>query len=171
MTKSYYLLPDDENYVSKAELKKEVKELQAFAEQLVNLGKSQKKRLSASDELQAAFILADKISNKPDALRRHMQFITKQLKDEDLDKLRAEYERIMSPNIVTDKIMRKLEKVRDNLLNNGDEAINQLIELHPTIERQKLRQLVRQAKKEVEKEKPGKNYKELFQYIKTEVNP
>jgi ribosome-associated protein len=169
MTKSYYLLPDDENYVSKAELKKEVKELQAFAEQLVNLGKSQKKRLSASDELQAAFILADKISNKPDALRRHMQFITKQLKDEDLDKLRAEYERIMSPNIVTDKIMRKLEKVRDNLLNNGDEAINQLIELHPTIERQKLRQLVRQAKKELEKEKPAKNYKELFQYIKTEI--
>lgn len=171
MTKSYYLLPDDENYVSKAELKKEVKELQAFAEQLVNLGKSQKKQLSASDELQAAFILADKISNKPDALRRHMQFITKQLKDEDLDKLRAEYERIMSPNIVTDKIMRKLEKVRNNLLDNGDEAINQLIELHPTIERQKLRQLVRQAKKEVEKEKPGKNYKELFQYIKAEITP
>ncbi|MFT6528504.1 MAG: ribosome-associated protein [Psychrosphaera sp.] len=169
MTKSYYLLPDDENYVSKAELKKEVKELQAFAEQLVNLGKSQKKRLSASDELQAAFILADKISNKPDALRRHMQFITKQLKDEDLDKLRAEYERIMSPNLASDKVMKKLEKTREKLLKNGDSAINELIDLHPSLERQKLRQLVRQAKKEVEKEQPGKNYKELFQYIKTET--
>jgi ribosome-associated protein len=169
MTKSYYLLPDDENYVSKAELKKEVKELQAFAEQLVNLGKSQKKRSSASDELQAAFILADKISNKPDALRRHMQFITKQLKDEDLDKLRAEYERIMSPNLASDKVMKKLEKTREKLLKNGDSAINELIDLHPSLERQKLRQLVRQAKKEVEKEQPGKNYKELFQYIKTET--
>jgi len=170
MTKSYYLLPDDENYVSKAELKKEVKELQAFAEQLVNLGKSQKKQLSASDELQAAFLLADKISNKPDALRRHMQFITKQLKDEDLDKLRAEYERIMSPNIASDKVMRKLEKLREKLLKNGDDAINELIEQHPSFERQRLRQLVRQAKKEVEKEQAGKNYKELFQYIKTEIN-
>jgi len=169
MTKSYYLLPDDENYVSKAELKKEVKELQAFAEQLVNLGKSQKKQLSASDELRAAFVLADKISNKPDALRRHMQFITKQLKDEDLDKLRAEYDRIMSPNLVSDKAMKKLEKLREKLLKNGDEAINEIVELYPTIERQKMRQLVRQAKKEVEKEQPGKNYKELFQYLKTET--
>ena len=85
------------------------------------------------------------------------------------NKLRAEYDRIMSPNLVSDKAMKKLEKLREKLLKNGDEAINEIVALHPTIERQKMRQLVRQAKKEVEKEQPGKNYKELFQYLKTET--
>ena len=167
MTKPYYLMPDDENYISKTDLKKEVKELQEFARQLVALGKSQRAKLTASDELKDAFRLADKICNKPDALRRHFQFMAKLLKDEQLDTLRAEYQSIKSPVQKSDKFIKKVEDLRDNLIQEGDSAINNLIETHPNAERQKLRQLVRQAKKELDKEKPGKSFKELFQYIKT----
>lgn len=166
MTKRYYLMPDDENYISKSELKKEQRELQEFATQLCKLSKSQRLKLTASEELQDAFRLADKISNKPDALRRHLQFMAKVLKDEELDTLRLEYQRITSPNLENDAVMRKIEATRTSLIENGDDEINALIELAPTLDRQKLRQLVRQAKKEVASEKPGKNYKELFQYIK-----
>lgn len=170
MTKPYYLMPDDENYISKSDIKKEVKELQLFASQLTKLGKSQRKELSASEELQAAFKLADKISTKPDALRRHMQYMTKLLKDEDLDALKADYLRMTNPNKGNDKAMKKLETLRDKLIEQGDSAINALMEQHPNLERQKLRQLVRLAKKEVEKENPAKNFKELFQYLKNEAN-
>lgn len=166
MTKPYYLMPDDENYISKTDLKKEAKELQEFATKLVKLGKKQRKELTASDELQDAFLLADKIASKPDALRRHMQYMAKVLKDEDLDALRLEHEQFTSPAKSNDKEAKRLEQLRDKLLEQGDSAINELIELHPHLERQKLRQLVRQAKKELSQEKPGKSYKELFQYIK-----
>ena len=169
MTKPYYLMPDDENYISKTDLKKEAKELQEFSRQLIKLGKKQRKELTASEELQAAFVLSDKIASKPDALRRHIQYMAKVLKDEDLDTLRQEHEQFTSPAKANDKQSKQLEQLRTKLLEQGDAAINQLIELHPNIERQKLRQLVRQAKKEVSQEKPGKNYKELFQYLKNEA--
>jgi len=166
MTKSYYLMPDDENYISKSDIKKEAKELQEFAKKLVALSKSQRAQLTASDELQEAFKLADKISNKPDALRRHMQFMAKVLRDEDLDALRKEHANFLSPHNQSEKFVKQVETWRTNLIEKGDKAINQFIDKCPGVERQKMRQLVRQAKKELEKEKPGKSYKELFQYIK-----
>jgi len=167
MTKPYYLMPDDENYISKSDLKKEAKELQAFATELCKLSKNQRAELTASDELQEAFLLADKISNKPDALRRHFQYMAKVLRDEDLDALRAEHERFVNPNAGPDKRTQELEVWRDKLIKHGDSAINELLSENPALDRQKLRQLVRQAKKELEKEKPAKNFKELFQYIKS----
>lgn len=169
MTKPYYLMPDDENYISKTDLKKEAKELQEFAKKLIKLGKKQRKELTASDELQEAFLLADKIASKPDALRRHTQYMAKVLKDENLEALRSEHEQFTSPAKANDKQSKQLEQLREQLLEQGDSAINQLIELYPSLERQKLRQLVRQAKKELSQEKPGKSYKELFQYLKNEA--
>lgn len=169
MTKPYYLMPDDENYISKTDLKKDAKELQDFSRQLLKLGKKQRKELTASDELLAAFLLADKIASKPDALRRHIQYMAKVLKDENLDALRREYEQFTSPAKANDKQSKQLERLRSKLLEQGDAAINQLIEQYPNIERQKLRQLIRQANKELSQEKPGKSYKELFQYLKNEA--
>ncbi|MUH72631.1 ribosome biogenesis factor YjgA [Psychrosphaera haliotis] len=166
MTKPYYLMPDDENYISKSEIKQEAKDLRIFAEKLVKLSKSQRQKITASDELLDAFKLADKIATKPDALRRHMQFMAKLLRDEALDTLKLEYQRLTTPGQANDAQMQKIERLRDALLKSGDEAINDLLEQAPTLERQRVRQLTRQAKKEVEKEKPGKSYKELFQYIK-----
>jgi len=60
----------------------------------------------------------------------------------------------------------KLEKVRDELIELGDPKINELLEAFPALERQKIRQLVRQANKEKKLEKPAKAAKELFAYLK-----
>lgn len=167
MTKPYYLMPDDENYISKTEIKKEVKELQALATQLTKLSKSQRLKLPASDELREAFRLADKISNKPDALRRHFQFMTKLLRDEDIDGLKRELHKFIAPKNAPDKFSLEVEDIRQKLMDKGDPEIEILIERCPSLDRQRLRQLTRQAAKEVAKEKPGKSFKELFQYIKT----
>ena len=61
----------------------------------------------------------------------------------------------------------KLEVLRDGMLKKGDEAINAFIEQHPSADRQRLRQLIRQANKEIKAEKPLKTSKELYQYIKS----
>lgn len=170
MTKPYYLDPEDENYISKTDLKKEAKEFQDFAIKLTKLSKSQRQALPVSDEMQAAFALADKIAKKPDALRRHIQYMAKLLRDEDIETLQAKYELAASPAKANEVIAKKIEMQREVLLKGGDEAINELLEQHAHLDRQKLRQLVRQANKELQKEKPGKSYKELFQYLKTETS-
>ncbi|MBT3933777.1 MAG: DUF615 domain-containing protein, partial [Bacteroidetes bacterium] len=46
----------------------------------------------------------------------------------------------------------------------GDPKINALLAEYPQLERQKLRQLIRQANKEKKQEKPAKAAKELLAY-------
>lgn len=63
-----------------------------------------------------------------------------------------------------------LEQLRDKLLGGGDEVIQSTIEEHPLLERQKLRQFLRQAKKEQDLDKPPVAARELFQYLKSELD-
>jgi ribosome-associated protein len=52
------------------------------------------------------------------------------------------------------------------LLDGDDEAINQAVSRFPAADRQHLRQLVRNAHKELQQEKPPKSARLLFQYLK-----
>lgn len=61
----------------------------------------------------------------------------------------------------------KLEKLRDEIIANGDSAIQQLIDEHPQANRQQLRQWVRQAQKQQAENKPPKAAREIFQYLKS----
>lgn len=64
-------------------------------------------------------------------------------------------------------ILHKLEALRNQLLENGDNAIEDVIRLFPLADRQQLRALIRNFKKEREANKPAKGYCQLFQYLKT----
>lgn len=63
-------------------------------------------------------------------------------------------------------IFHKLEDLRIRLLENGDEVIEEVVELFPMTDRQQLRALVRNAKKEKAAAKPPKSFRQLFQYLK-----
>ena len=62
--------------------------------------------------------------------------------------------------------MHRLEATRDRLLADTDVAMGELIEQFPTIDRQHLRSLVRQANAEKESNKPPRAYREIFQLLK-----
>lgn len=66
-------------------------------------------------------------------------------------------------------LLHKLELVRDQLVNMGDASLNNLLEEYPNLDRQHLRNLIRGAIKEREANKPAKNYREIYQYLKTEI--
>ena len=55
------------------------------------------------------------------------------------------------------------------MLEQGDGAINELLGQYRDLDRQKLRQLVRQAQKERQEEKPPVAFRELFQYLRNEL--
>jgi ribosome-associated protein len=62
--------------------------------------------------------------------------------------------------------MHRLEATRERLLADTDAAMSELIEQFPSIDRQHLRSLVRQAKTEKESNKPPRAYREIFQLLK-----
>lgn len=159
----------DEELKSKTQLKKEAHDLLALGLKLANLSKHQQAKIPMTDDLRDALALAGRIKGKHEAFRRHGQYMGKLLREEDVDAIYQALDLLSNKHQQLDKKYQQYETLRDNLLSNGDDEIQSLIEQHSRLERQKLRQLVRQAKKEVEQEKPAKSFAALFDYLREHV--
>lgn len=157
-------------YVSKSELKREAQEFHQLGSEIANMGKKQRERLPLNDDLKEAMVVADKISNKSDAYRRHLNYIAKTLRTvENIEEIKAIIDVMLNKNNQAEVMIKKIEQLRSDLIEQGDDLINETIEQYPALERQKMRQMVRNAAKEVKAEKPAKSYKELFQYLKDAI--
>ena len=156
----------DEELKSKSELKREMHRLQDFAMKLVKLSKHQRSKLPLTEEIKENLALADKILNKHDALNRHVRFLAKVLLETDLEPIKNALEVMANKHQQETAKFHLLEQLRDDLIEQGNERIESLLVKHGNMERQKLRQLVRQATKEKAADKPGKYYRELFAYLK-----
>lgn len=156
----------DEDYKSKTDIKREMHELQDLALKIIRLSKSQRSKLPLNEELRDAMVLADKITNKPDALRRHCRFVAKLLLETDVDAIRKEMDALANKHQQQTKQQEKFEVIRDTLMSGSNDEVEAVLAESPGMERQKLRQLIRQASKEKKAEKLGKNYRDLLAYVK-----
>lgn len=156
----------DEDLKSKSEIKREMHKLQDFAQKIVDMSKHQRSKLPLTDELKDAMILADKIHNKHEALRRHIRHIAKILVETDLEPIHQAMDVMANKHQQESVKHTRLETLRETLIDDGSKAIEELLAENENLDRQKLRQLVRQAAKEKKSEKLGKYYKELFSYLK-----
>ncbi|GHE93210.1 ribosome biogenesis factor YjgA [Thalassotalea profundi] len=159
----------DEELKSKSEIKREMHQLQDFAERLVKLSKHQRSKIPFTEEIKADLILADKINNKHEALRRHIRHMAKVLSETDLEPIHQALDVMANKHQQESVKHTKLETLRNELIDLGSEKIEATLNEHQTLERQKLRQLVRMATKEKNNEKLGKHYRDLFSYLKENI--
>ena len=111
-------------------------------------------------------IVADKIANKHEALHRHIRHVAKILLETDLEPINHAIDVMANKHQQETAKFVYLEKLRDDLIEKGNEAVETTLSEFKSMERQKLRQLVRHATKEKKAEKIGKHYKNLFAYLK-----
>ncbi|TYK67162.1 ribosome biogenesis factor YjgA [Colwellia echini] len=156
----------EEELKSKTEIKREMHQLQDFAQSIIEMSKHQRSRLPLSDDLKDAMVVADKIRNKHEALRRHIRHTAKILLETDLEPIHHAIEVMANKHQQETAKFVRLEVIRDELIAQGNDAVEALIVEFPSIERQKIKQLIRHAAKEVKAEKLGKHYKNLFTYLK-----
>lgn len=156
----------DEELKSKSELKREMLQMQDFAFELIKMSKHQRGRLPLTDELLAAMVLADKIKGKHEALRRHVRYVAKVLSEMDLTDIQQAMDVMANKHQQETSKFNLLEQTRDDLIEQGNDKVEEVLAEHPAMERQKLRQLVRMAAKEKAAEKVGKHYRNLFSYLK-----
>ena len=156
---------DEEEGKSKSQVKREMHDLQKLGEELVALSAASRARVPLDDELKDALQLADKLGNKREALRRHIQFIGRLMRSRDLAPIEQALALLRNTNQAATRQFHKVEHWRDKLLADN-EAITVFIAEFPDVDVQQLRQLIRNAKKEQEKQQPPKAYRELFQLIK-----
>ncbi len=167
-------------YKSKSQLKREMEALQKIGKEIAELPPHRRKELPLTEEMEVAFATADKIRNKKEGWRRQLQFIGKLMRNVDAEPIILALEKIRNQGQQATKELHLLETTRDQLMQQGDEKINQLIGEYHDFDRQKLRQLVRKAQKEQkvqaeqaqasQKVSPPKAYRELFQYLKSIMN-
>ncbi|WP_428775528.1 ribosome biogenesis factor YjgA [Vibrio sp.] len=151
-------------WVSKSEMKRDMEELQKLGEELVNLKPAVLEKFPLSDELFAAIKDAQRFKNE--ARRRQLQFIGKLMRNEDPEPIQAALDKIRNKHSQATAVLHKLENLRDRVVEEGDAAIVEVMELYPQADRQRLRQLARQANKEKQANKPAKAYREIFQILK-----
>ena len=160
---------NDEDYISRGQFKKVSDDIQKFGEKLAALSLKQIDALDLDEFLYDNLVKLKTIKPKTEAYRRHQQFIGKLMRDVDLDELQAKLNQLKN-SIGNEKIqVAKFEKLQQQLLEGGDAAIFEMVTEHPSLDRQKLRQLVRKANKELEKGPESKTARELFTYLRSVI--
>ena len=161
---------EDGELLSKTELKKQSADLQKLGESIVNLTPAHLATIPLDDELEESVSIARRINRKKDGYRRQLQFIGKLLRNRDISDIVAAMDRLNHQHQATNAAFHALEQARETVINQGDDGIQALMDEHPQLDRQKLRQFHRQIKKGREKNAPPKAFRELFQYLKEMIH-
>ena len=152
-------------WVSKSEIKRDAEDLKQLGEKLVNLTKANLTKVPLDDSLKDAIELAQRLQKE--ARRRQLQYIGKLLRSIDAEPIREALEKIENKHNQQQAMLHKLEILRDELVAKGDVALTDLLNEHPSADRQQLRNLIRAAQEEKEQNKPSKAYREIYQILKT----
>ncbi|WP_455815503.1 ribosome biogenesis factor YjgA [Pseudomonas graminis] len=156
---------DDEIiWVSKSEIKRDAEELKRLGGELVELGKNSLDKIPLDEDLRAAIELAQKI--KKEGRRRQMQLIGKMLRSRDEEPIRTALDKLKNRHNQQVALFHKLEVLRDRLVEKGDDAVPEVLNLYPHADRQQLRAMIRNAQKEKAANKPPKAYRQIFQYLR-----
>ncbi|WP_299998978.1 ribosome biogenesis factor YjgA [uncultured Cedecea sp.] len=164
-------VPDNEDedddeiiWVSKSEIKRDAEELKRLGAELVELGKNALDKMPLDDDLRAAIELAQRI--KKEGRRRQLQLIGKMMRSRDVEPIRQALDKLKNRHNQQVSLFHKLEALRDRLVEEGDEAISEVLRLYPEADRQQLRVLIRNAQKEKAANKPPKSYRQIFSYLR-----
>ncbi len=158
-------LDETEKDKSKSQIKREMHELLALGKELVNLPKEQFAKIELPEELQDAIIDARHM-HQHGAHKRQLQYIGKRMRSVDAEQIREQLDTVMGQSKQAVATLHHVERWRDRLLDDGNQALTELVAEFPDADSQYLRQLVRNAKKELVGNKPPKSARGLFKYLR-----
>jgi ribosome-associated protein len=158
-------LPDEAPPKSKSAIKREMIALQKLGEELVDLAPAKLAKIAMPEELAEAVMLARRLKNR-EGRRRQLQYIGKIMRVIDSDGIRRQLESFHHDSQVFRQQFHRLESWRDRLISEGDPALEELIGEIPGLDRQHLRQLIRQAQRDAAQQKPPAASRKLFQYLR-----
>ena len=155
----------DENTPSKSQRKRDAHELQTLGESLLELSESELAKLPLPDILRTA--LADtKRIHTHGARRRQLQYVGKLMRGIDCSEIEAAL-LLQQQNLTHQtEAFHQLETWRDRLIADGDTALQAITEQYPQIDRQHVRQLVRNALQQQKNHKPPQASRALFRYLR-----
>ena len=153
---------------SRSEQRREALDIRSLGEKLVALAPAHLAKLPIPEDLLEHIYDTQRITSHI-AHQRQLQFLAKQMRresDETLDAIRDAMEVGGDAARRETAVLHKVETWRTRLLEDGDEALADLLSGFPSADRQHLRQLVRNAGEERKKNKPPHAFRELFRELR-----
>jgi ribosome-associated protein len=157
----------DEFPRSRTQLKKQMTELQVLGAELTLLNSEQLAEIALPESLHEAVLAAQRMT-RFEARRRQLQHIGKLMRQIDPGPIRAHLERWKASSREHTARLHQLERWRERLLAD-DAALSELARAHPC-DVQRLRTLVRNARREREANTPPRSFRALFQALREIVN-
>ncbi|MCW8924118.1 MAG: DUF615 domain-containing protein [Gammaproteobacteria bacterium] len=155
----------EDDLPSKSQEKRDCDALKKLGEELITLKQEELDSMDLPEELVDAVNTARKIKSRI-GLKRQRQYIGKIMRQVDSDAIKKQYEQIKHRHDTNTTQFRKIERWRDQLLADNKAVLTEIIDAHPDIDRQHINQLVRQAKREQQQEKPPTSARKLFRYLR-----
>ncbi len=153
---------------SRSEQRRAALDVLALGEKLVALSEAQLAKLPIPEDLLPHIRDAKRITSHV-AHKRQLAFLAKQMRREDdeaLDAIRDALDVGGEAARRETATLHRVEAWRERLMIDGDVALAELLGEHPGADRQHLRQLVRNAIDERNRNKPPHAFRELFRELR-----
>lgn len=153
---------------NKSAKKREIEALHALAEQMLTLSDQELARLGVGEKLRSALaqVRPMRVSG---ARNRQLKHCVKFMDPDELVAVSTYLNDRQSHQLAENQRFHRMEKWRDRLIDEGDEALGSLLDECPEIDRQRLRQLTRDAARERENGKPAGAGRKLFRFLRENV--
>lgn len=155
---------------SRGQLKREAQARQELGERLCGLNEKQLAQFDLDDILLEAIRLFKRIT-KGEARRRQLQYIGRLMGAVDVEAVRRGVHEIDHSRRADTDRFQECERWRDRIVAEEDPAINEFVAAFPTADRQRLRQLARNARREADMGKPPASARLIFAMVRDLVKP
>lgn len=158
------MIENEEEWVSKTRMKKQMNHLQDLGMELTKLSNETLKKIGLDEDLYEAVQGYKKITSNS-ALKRQAQYIGRLMRDTDPEPIERYLAKLRGDNVAHNAFLQRVEQARERLIAD-DEAFTAFMADYPQADAGKLRTLIRNTRKEQEQNKPPKSFRALFQEVK-----
>lgn len=156
---------DDEDIVSKTQRKKEAHAQQELGERLTQLPNHVLEGLPLSEVLRTAIAEFKRLPPKRGAIKRQLQFIGKLMRDCDAEAIAAQLDAALAVSKATEKNKEIALQYCKLILEHGDDGIQQVLSELPALDRQQVRQYLRNVQAAKEETKKANAERRLLDYL------
>jgi len=150
--------------LNKSQQKREIQALGDLGRKLSELDEAALIRMDLPAELRQA--ISDSKSMKHGALKRQFKLIAKLLRRMNTESLEETIAGLELKKTEQDRNFHRIERWRESLITEGHEAMTRFMAAYPQADAGQIRQLVRNANKELLANKPPKSSRALFRLLR-----
>jgi ribosome-associated protein len=149
---------------SKSQRKKQMTALQDIGKILVELPAPQLARVPMDERLATAVHAAREIKSR-EGLRRQLQYIGRIMRNTDTAPLLTALDKVQTMGQLSKAKFHQVERWRDQMIAEGDAALENFLVKYPQADSQQIRQLIRKAQSDVKRNKNTGGSTALFRLL------